>query len=167
MLRLIAINSLMIILLNGCIGQSKEKMFITKYEFENFSQFEGFDIAFRGTDKQGNLVVFGYAPILKNDTSKLIHYVSTLDKNDYQVIETKLSLSEDYVDLDTLLFQQLAQKFMKYEISRLSVDEKGNVFVYLEDFEKLTMVQFINESELLKYPHQKWINIKNNWYKPK
>lgn len=168
MLRLIAINSLMIILLNGCIGQSKEKMFITKYEFEDFSQFVGFDMIFRGTDRQGNFLIFGYGPIVKNDSSKeLCNFAVTLDKNDYHAIETKWSLSQDCVDLDTLLLQQLTQKFMKYDIPRLSIDENGNVFVYLVDFETLTMARFVNESELLKYHHQEWINIKNNWYKPK
>lgn len=168
MLRLIAINFLMILYLNGCIGQSKEKMFMVRYEFEDFTQFVGFDMIFRGTDKQGNFLIFGYGPIVKNDSSKeLCNFAVRLDKNEYHAIETKWSLSQDCGGLDTLLLQQLAQNFMKYNIPRLSIDENGNVFVYLVDFETLTMARFVNERELLKYFDQEWINIKNNWYKPK
>jgi len=154
------------LLFNRCIGQSQEKTFIVKYEFEDFSQFKGVDIAFRGADKHNNFVVFGYAPYLVNDSTKVGYYVVILDRENYQAIETKFIKTESYVNSDTIKLQQLVQIFMKYKIPRLIVDEQENVFIYLKDFETLALVRFKNESEMLKYPRQ-WINVNGNWYKPK
>lgn len=57
---------------------------------------------------------------------------------------------------------------MQYNISRLEVDEPGNVFVYLKDVEKLALVRFANENELQKRnKKENWIRIKHNWYKPR
>lgn len=161
----ITIICLMMLVFNSCIGQSKEKMFIAKYELDNFSQFKGVDMAFRGSDKQGNFVIFGYAPHLINDTAKVGYYVIILDKENYQTIKTELTRTEYYVNADTVKLQQLAQTFMKYKIPRLKVDEQENVFIYLKDFETLALARLENESGM-KYP-QKWINVKSNWYKPK
>ena len=160
------INGLMMLLLSGCFGQSKEKTFIAKYEFEDFSLFNNVHIFIRGGDRERNPIIMIKAPHLVNDTSRVGLYVVTLDKKNYQIIEAKWMV-EYYVNADTVKLQQLAQTFMKYEIPRLDVDEQGNVFVYLKDVETLALARFVNESELLKNPNKKWINIKSNWYKPK
>jgi len=157
----------MMLLFNSCIGQTKEKTFIAKYELEDFSQFKGVDMAFRGSDKQGNFVVFGYAPHLVNDPPKVGYYVVILGRENYQAVKTELVKTEYYVNADTVKLQQLAQAFIRYEIPRLKVDEQGNVFVYLKDFETLALARLASDSEMLKNPVKKWINIKNNWYKPK
>ena len=150
----------------SCIGQTKEKTFISKYELEDFSQFKGVDMAFRGSDKQGNFIAFGYAPYLVNDFSKVGYYIIRLNRETYQIVKMELVRAEYYISADTIKLQQLAQTFMMYKIPRLNVDAQGNVFVYLKDFETLALARFENESELLKYP-QKWVNVKSNWYKPK
>lgn len=154
-------------LFNSCIGQSKERAFLAKYELEDFSQFNNVHIFIRGGDRERNPIIMINAPNLVNDSSRVGLYVVILDKKDYQVIEAKWTLTEYYVDADTIKLQQLAQAFMKYEIPRLDVDEQGNVFVYLKDFETLALARFVDESELLKNPRKKWTNIKGNWYKPK
>lgn len=166
MLKEITIICLIVLLFDSCMGQSKEKVFIAKYEFEDFSQFKGVDMALRGADKQGNFVVFGYAPHLVKDSSKIGYYIVILDKENYQAIESKLLRTTYYEDADIIRLQQLAHAFMKYKIPRLDVDEQGNVFVYLKDFETLALARFMNESELQKYP-RKWVRIKSNWYKLK
>jgi len=158
---------LMMFLFNSCIGQSKEKAFIAKYEFEDFSQFNDVHVFIRGVDRERNPIIFVNAPNSVSDTAKVGIYVVVLDKKSNQIIETKWTLTENYVDADTIKLQQLAQAFMKYKIPRLKVDEQGNVFVYLKDFETLALVRFENERELLKNPNKKWKIIKGNWYKPK
>ena len=40
MLKQIVINCLIMLCFNSCIEQSKEKAFLAKYEFEDFSQFK-------------------------------------------------------------------------------------------------------------------------------
>ncbi len=168
MVKMITIRNLIILLLTGCFGQSKEKSFLAKYELEDFSQFNGVEMILRGVDKHGNLCVFGYAPHLVNDSSKVGAYFITLDRESYQIIEIGFISTEYYDNADTLQLQQLAQRFMQYEIPRLYVDEQGNVSIYLKDFETLAMVRFANENELQKRSKEtKWKNIKSNWYKPK
>jgi len=174
--QIISINCLMtmLLLLSSCQSKEKaflvekEKEFLVKYEFEDFSQYNDVDMLLRGSDKQGNFIVLGYAPYFVNDSSKVGYYVVTLDKTNHQVIEAEWASTKDYVNADTVKLQQLAQTFMKYKISRLRVDKQGNVFVYLVDFERFTLARFVNESELQKRSKEmKWVNIKNNWYKPK
>ncbi|WP_019969200.1 hypothetical protein [Segatella maculosa] len=168
MLKQIVINCLIILCFNSCIEQSKEKAFLAKYEFEDFSQFNNVSVFIRGGDSERNPIIFVDAPHLVRDTSKVGCYVVILDKTNYRIINAKWTLIEDSVNADTVKLQKLAQVFMKYEIPRLDVDKDGNIFVYLKDVETLALVRFANENELQKRNKEvKWINIKHNWYKPR
>lgn len=154
-------------LFNSCAA-NYEEAFISKYNLEDFSQFNGVDMSFRGADKQKNLVIYGYAPDLINNTSKVGYYLIRLKEQNYQVVEMKWTLIENNVKADTIKLQHLAQTFIMYRIPRLNVDTAGNVFVYLKDVETLALVKFTNENELQKRSREvKWINIKHNWYKPR
>jgi hypothetical protein len=148
------------LLLNSCVLQY-EKSFLDKYEFEDFSQFNDVSIFYRSQN-----VIFINAPNLIYDTVKVGYYVVKLDKKNSQITEAKWMMKNN-VNADTVQLKQLAQTFMKYEIPRLNVDKQENVFVYLADVETLALVRFVNIDELLKYPKQEWVNISNNWYKPK
>jgi hypothetical protein len=149
-------------LYNECAVYFHKKAFISKYEFEDFSQFNGVCCYIRGVDENKNPIIFA-----NPECGNITPYIIVLDKKNYQVIRTRWEITADRVITDTIKLQQLAQAFMKYEIPRLDVDEQGNVFVYLKDFETLGLSRFVNESELLKNPNKKWKNIKSNWYKPK
>lgn len=162
----IIINCLIILLLTSCLGQSKEKAFIVKNEFENFSQFKGVNVFKRGGDKNQEILAMLVSPFV-NDNLKVGCYLVTFDKIKHQVIKAKWT-TEYTVETDTVKLQQLARIFMKYNIPRLDVDNMGNVFVYLKDVETLSLARFINESELKKRSKEtKWIKIKDNWYKPR
>jgi hypothetical protein len=165
MLKQIVTNCLIMLCFNSCIGQSEEKAFLAKYEFEDFSQFKNGSVFIRGGDSQRNPIIFVDAPHLVRDTSKVGCYVVMLDKKTTKVIKAKWMTEYD-VEADTLKLQHLAQTFIMYRIPRLDVDTAGNVFVYLKDVETLALVRFIDEKEKLKYPRE-WINIKDNWFKPK
>jgi len=161
----IMINCLTMILLTGCLGQSKEKAFIAKNEFEDFSKFKGVNVFKRGEDKNQEIIAI-FVSCLVNDNSKKECYLVTLDKKNHQVIKAKWT-TEYYVDKDTLMLQQLAQIFIKYKIPRLNVDNVGNVFVYLKDVETLALARFVDENELKKRSKEiRWIEVKDNWYKP-
>lgn len=160
-------SGLIMLLFNSC-ATNYEKAFISKYCLEDFSQFNGVDMSFRGADKQKNLVIYGYASDLINNTSKVGYYLIRLKKQDYQVVEMKWTLIENNVKVDTIKLQHLAQTFIMYRIPRLNVDTAGNVFVYLKDVETLALGRFANEKELHKRSKEaKWVNIKHNWYKPR
>jgi len=166
-MKILIMSSLIMFLFNSC-ATNYEKAFLAKYEFEDFSQFKEVDMSFRGADKQKNLVIYGYAPDLINNTSKVGYYLIRLKNQNYQVVEMKWTLIENNVKADTIKLQHLAQTFIMYRIPRLNVDTAGNVFVYLKDVETLALVRFANENELQKRNKEvKWINIKHNWYKPR
>lgn len=168
MLKQIIIIFLMISLFNSCIDQSEEKVFLDKFESESFSQFNGVDMILRGVDKYGNLIIFGFASQLIENSSMVISYTVVLDKDNYQVIKTELGQAEYHFNADTAKLQHLAQLFTQYKIPRLNVDTAGNVFVYLKDFETLALVKFMSESELKKWSKEtKWTNVKGKWYKRK
>lgn len=151
---------------NSCIGQPREKAFLAKYEFEDFSQFKEVNIFKRGGDENNQALVID-VPYFVNNTLKTGCYIVTLDRKKYQVIRAKWT-TESNVNADTVKLQQLAKTFMQYKIPRLSVDEQGNVFVYLRDVETLALVKFANENELQKRSKEvKWINIKHSWYRPR
>lgn len=164
----IVISRPVLYLYGECAVYFHKNAFLAKNELEDFSQFNSVSIFIRGVDREKNPIIMINAPNLVNDSSKVGLYVVILDRKSYQIIETKWTLTEYHVDADTAKLQQLAQKFMQYEIPRLNVDEQGNVFVYLKDIETLALVRFTNESELQKQSKEtKWINIKGNWYKPR
>jgi hypothetical protein len=166
-MKILIISGLIVFLFNSC-SANYEKAFISKYNLEEFSQFNGVDMSFRGADKQKNLVIYGYAPDFINNTSKVGYYLIRLKEQNYQVVEMKWTLIENNDKADTIKLQHLAQTFIMYRIPRLNVDTAGNVFVYLKDVEKLALVRFANENELQKRSREvKWINIKHNWYKPR
>jgi len=162
MLKQIITICLIGLLLNGCCAHFYNKTFINKYEFEDFSHFNGVCIYIRGGDSERNPIIF-----VNPECGNITPYVVVLDKNTHQVMRTKWEITEDRVIADTLKFQNLAQAFLKYQIPRLDVDEQGNVFVYMKDVETLALARFVNEDEMLKFTRKKWINVKNNWYKLK
>ena len=133
---------------NSCIGPSYEKTFLSKYEFEDFSQFNEINIFKRGGDENNQCIAID-VPFFVNGTLRTGCCTVTLDKKTYQVIGTKWP-TESYIYADSVKLQQLAQTFMQYNIPRLEVDEQGNVFVYLKDVETLALVRFANEKELQK-----------------
>lgn len=158
--------STIVLLLGSCCEQTKERVFLDQYEFEDFSQFKYVNVFKRGGDKNEQILAM-FVSYLVNDISRTGCYLITLDKKNHQVIKAKWT-TEYNVETDTAKLQQLAQTFMKYKIPRLNVDKAGNVFVYLANVETLAFVRFINESELQKRSKEtKWIKVKNNWYKPK
>ncbi len=158
-----------IMLLGSCCGQTKEKAFLTQYEFEDVAQFKSASIYVRGADSEKNPIILVDAPYLIRDTSRVGCYRVILGKKNNQVINAHWTLLRSgCVDADTIKLQKLAQSFRQYKIPRLDVDEKGNVFVFLKDVETLALVRFANEEELQKQSKEKeWINIKHNWYRPR
>lgn len=152
---------------NSCIEQSAEKVFLAKYEFEDFSQFKNVSIFIRGVDRERNPIIFVNAPHLISDTSDIGCYVVNLNKISHQIIEAHW-MTEPHVETDTLKLRQLALTFIKYRVPRLKVDTMENVFVYMRDVETLALVRFVNKKELQKQDKKiKWVEIGHNWYKPR
>ena len=156
------------ILLYSCEQHKREKEFLDKYEYEDFSQFKGVNMDVRGYDDSGKIIITGRIDFLKNDSLKFGYYTLKMDTQDYDIPYMHWICADKEVELDTIKLQHLAKNFMKYQISRLDVDTAGNVFVYIKDFETRAFVRFANENELKKRSREStWTKVKNtdNWYK--
>ena len=146
----------------------REKEFLDKYEYEDFSQFKGVNMDVRGYDDSGKIIITGRIDFLKNDSLKFGYYTLKMDTQDNNITYMHWICADKEVELDTIKLQHLAKNFMKYQISRLDVDTAGNVFVYIKDFETRAFVRFANENELKKRSREStWTKVKNtdNWYK--
>jgi len=156
------------ILLYSCEQHKREKEFLDKYEYEDFSQFKGVNMDVRGYDDRGKIIITGRIDFLKNDSLKFGYYTLKMDTQDNNITYMHWICADKEVELDTIKLQHLAKNFMKYQISRLDVDTAGNVFVYIKDFETRAFVRFANENELKKRSREStWTKVKNtdNWYK--
>lgn len=156
------------ILLYSCEQHKREKEFLDKYEYEDFSQFKGVIMYIRGFDDSGIIIITGSIDFLKNDSLKFGYYTLKMDTQDNNITYMHWICADKEVELDTIKLQHLAKNFMKYQISRLDVDTAGNVFVYIKDFANRAFVRFANEDELQKRNREStWTKVKNtdNWYK--
>ena len=159
---------IILLLYNSCEQHKREKEFLDKYEYEDFSQFKGVNMEIRSYDDSGKILIPGRIDFLKNDSLKFGYYTLKMDTQDYNIPYMHWICADKEVELDTIRLKHLAQTFMKYKIPGLYVDTAGNVFVYIKDFETMAFVRFANENERLKRSKEyTWKKIKNtdNWYK--
>lgn len=155
------------LLFAGCCSRVGEKKFLDRYEFEDYSCFCEVSMIYRGVSKDDHYCIFGwYKSDLAIDTP--ISYLMFLDKNYHDIKNIEFMKVEGCFESDSLRLQQLAKKFLSYNISRITVDKDSNVYVYLNDYEKCSLVKFADKKELDKHNKgTKWVNVKGNWYKPK
>ena len=138
--------------------------FASQYEFYDFSEFKGISVILRGVDSADNYIVFG--SISTSYDTPSVPFDIVLEKKTMQLIRIKTIY--DKCCIDTFEIQQLAQKFLAFDIRRLDVDLNNNVFVFFDEPETLTMVKFINDEELLERSSEmQWKKIKGKWYSPK
>ena len=162
------------LLCNSCHKQSKESIFLAKYEFEDFSCFKELGVFQRGTSEDVRLIMIE-ASFITNDSLYTGLYVVKLGTNDNRIIDAQW-MTEYKNNADTLTLQQVAQSFVKYEISGLTVDGHGNVFLYLDNFEELSLARFDTDADIermkARYDDQRdwnkyWQMIRGNWYRYK
>lgn len=64
----------------SCTELSRDKAFLDKYEYADFSQFKNVSVYIRGIDNTGNEIVMINAPNWINDTAKVGLYVVAIEK---------------------------------------------------------------------------------------
>jgi hypothetical protein len=165
---------LVLLLCNRCHKQSRENTFLAKYEFEDFSSFKDLGVFKRGESEDGRLIMID-VPYITNDSLFTGLYLVRLGINDNRIVEAEW-VTKHKNSVDTLTLQQVAQSFVKYEISGLEFDGQGNVFIYLDNFEELSLIRFDNDTEVermkARYDDQHdweryWKRIRGNWYRSK
>lgn len=58
---------IILLLYNSCEQHKREKEFLNKYEYEDFSQFKGINMWIRGYDDSGKILITGSIEFLKNE----------------------------------------------------------------------------------------------------
>lgn len=139
----------------------KEKKFIEKHGHENFSEFKGCNLFYRGTNHEEGVFIAGFVPIQQGNYDTICFINLSIKDSTYNLVHDSI-----YQNIDTIFIISLGEKFLDFEISELQVDTIGNVSVSICE-DKTTLFMFVNEEELLKRSkEQKWKQIEKNWYKP-
>jgi hypothetical protein len=155
------------LLLLGCCDSSEDMKFLTKHEYDHFTQFKGTYMFYRGQNKEQYSLVVLLAPSRQNHFDEIcFFYIYFKDTNNFNFFCN--NLGNNNVCCDTNYIIGLTSKFLSYKISELEVDTIGNVRIDWYDYPELELVRFVNEEEMLKRSKEtKWIKVKDNWYKPK
>lgn len=110
--------------------------FIEMNEENDLKAFRGYDFTFRGCNRNGDYVV----SVNMNNSN---YYIIKCDKTGQLI--NKVDSLRGKINQDSL--KQLLPAFMSMNISRLRVDYIGNVLIYIDDYEKETLVRFFNDYE--------------------
>lgn len=157
-----------ILLLTGCRNYVEEKKFLSKHELDDYSDFFEVNMIYRGVTKNNDLCVFGwYKSHIKTESLKDISYIMTIDSMSYCVNDIEFMRVNSYTKEDSVRLAQLSKKFLSYKIARIEMDENGNLYVYLKNFEKYSLVKFANDIEFKKNRKSNgWKKIADSWYVP-
>jgi hypothetical protein len=134
---------------------------VNKNEYQSFAEFTNKGIVIRSYDSLGVLLLF-----VNNDLEHAGSkgpYIISIDKRSVSIKHTDLHLMTDTSNVDTSLLNRLALKFIDYDVQKLSVDKKGNVYVGLRSNERVDLVRF-SELQYKTNIYEKWKHVKDNWY---
>lgn len=161
-----------ILVIRSCLNmysiKSATVRFLDKYATEDFSEFTNTTIFIRDVDENRNPIIFIDPPAQFN-CDGLGVYVVTLEKDSNIVLSTDWTLGKynsDAANVDTLQLQNMAQKFMQLKIRRLTVDNDGNVYVFFQNPETLSIVRVVNNSQFQTIYDEDLDVISGRWYQP-
>ncbi|NLR80523.1 hypothetical protein [Chitinophaga eiseniae] len=92
-------------------------------------------------------------------------FIVYIDEDLKSVVKTNTDLMTDTINIDKTSLQQLAIRFLSYNVKSLKVDANGNVFIGLLNNERPDLVRFSDEKHRTVYYKQGWAKVKGNWYK--
>jgi hypothetical protein len=162
----LGISILLILLLGyGCnCHLQQEQRFLEKYGNEDFSDYKGVTLFYRGIDEDGRKKVAGFVPIQQGTCNSCFINAFVSNNSDCKLLYDTILFGEV---LDTAFVQNKLTRFLEFEISELRVDTCGNVAIaFNEDYLELYM--FVDENEVQRRSKEiKWKKVVGNWYKPK
>lgn len=149
----------------SCVGvKPYNKAFVEKYGNENFDAFTNVGIAIRGLDQERNFMLF--IGDLK-DAAINGPYIVTIDKQSGEIKKTSCHLMKDTSNLDKPIMNELALRFMKYDINLLRVDSSKNVYINVVNNERPTLIRFADAKYKMGQYSTGWRKIKDLWYEDK
>jgi hypothetical protein len=142
-------------------GNEYNLNFIKEHGNEKFSDFINVGIVVRNFDQKGNVILF--VSNLKNSKTNGI-YIVTVDTAKKTIVETSCKLIQDSLLIDRVKLDNLAIKFVKYDINMLRVDSNETVFINVNYNERPTLVRFADLKFKTATYNKDWKRIKENWY---
>ncbi len=159
----IGISILLIVIIFYSCSTVKEYNvdFVNKHGQENYEAFNNISIIFRGLDSNGNVIIF----ISRLDDSKDNGpYIVTIDKQSMKVISTDYKLMTDTINFDFPKFENLAIKFVEYNIYQLIVDKSGNISIKVINSESQTLSRLATSDELNQHNKKHLRKLDEHWY---
>lgn len=146
-----------LLVIPGC--KESNKMFVEKYDDEDFEKYINTTIFFRSGDNDGGIILFAYDGRDKNNGA----YIITIDKSNKIIKKTDTKLIKNSTLVDTARLKELSLDFLKYPINLLSVDSNYNVLINLKNNERPNLIRF-SDIKFKNGKYKSWKHIKDNWY---
>ena len=142
----------------------QEQKFLEKYGNEDFSDYKGSTLFYRGIDEDGRKMVAGFVSTQQGTCNSCFINAFVSNNSNCKLLYDTILFGEV---LDTAFVQNKVTRFLEFEISELRVDTCGNVAIaFSEDYLELYM--FVDENEVQRRSKEvKWKKVVGNWYKPK
>jgi hypothetical protein len=136
--------------------------FVDKHEHEDFSLFKNTAFLVRSVDEDGNTVVFVTTDLKHASTQG--PYIVTMKKLPKSVVSTSCHLMSDSSKFDRRQMNDLALRFLDYNIVLLRVDTFGNVFANEEQNDRVNIARLVDPSYASSLPGDHWRKLKPMWY---
>lgn len=142
--------------------ESSYRRFLDSYSTEDFTQYNNKGFVIRGQDNNDHSMLL----FVDNDMSGSKNdgpYIIKVDGKTGGITGISTHLMEDTINLNKVLLQKLALRFLSYNIRSLKVDKEGNVFVGINS-ERPDLIKFSTEKNMDKYDRNEWMLLKDSWY---
>lgn len=145
------------------VDYSKKKRdridFVNRYFYSDFTPFAGIDILKRSIDtKEKTTFLMGFIDDI--DTTEIVFNakMSLVDSSIISLVVHRGDLKHEYA-------HEICKNFLKLNVSRFSVDNSGNVYVYIHHFEDCSLLRFANENEKKRFePNSNRDSIAGRWF---
>jgi hypothetical protein len=148
----------------GCNYDSNRygcQKFVKKYRDEDFSKFKNIGLAIRSYGRNGITI---YISDELDKGLRKYPYMITFYGDAESVKNTSCRSVKDSCAFDTVKLNRLALNFLKYDISKLMVDEDNNVFIGIGSSERMNLVRFSDKKFIEAEYKKDWQQVNDYWY---
>lgn len=144
------------------IQQRANRTFVELYEYEDFSVFKDFYVWIRSCDNNKSCFVVicpNYSGECKDGS-----YVVEIDKESKEILDFNYRYLEDSINFDKKRYDNLAKKFISYNVNSINVDSNNNVYIKVFHTTVPTLIRFSEKQFISFNRNEKWRKITGLWY---